>query len=40
MKTSKEKPPTLDEMLEKAKREEEENERIYQERLKQSKETK
>lgn len=34
MKKPEEKPPTLDEMLEKAKREEEENERIYQEQLK------
>ena len=40
MKKPEEKPPTLDEMLEKAKREEEENERIYQEKLKQSKGTK
>ena len=40
MKKPEEKPPTLDEMLEKAKREEEENERIYKEQLKKFKETK
>lgn len=34
MKKPEEKPPTLDEMLEIAKQREEENERIYQEQLK------